>query len=492
MTTAELVHEPATEPVTTGVSPVPASELSLRALCAGGLIGALVAAVNMYMGLKIAFTEGGAILSAILCFALVRAMGGRLTIPENVIGQTVATGSASLGIMVSVIPALIMLGNPLSPFQTMLWLFLVSILGVLFAVPLRKQFVVMDALPFPTGTACAATIRAMHARDESAAGQARTLGVAGGFAALLTWIRDGIPSLLPEFSMAPFKIGGIAASRLAIGVSWSPMLLGAGMLVGLRIGISLILGGLVGWVLLGPMLVHTGIIQGAGMREVSHWTMWLAIPLMVSAGFMSFLFKGKTIGETLRSMRKAGMTAGAGGEVPLAAWAWATGITAIATVLLMQVLLGIALWMGVVAIILSFFLAAVAVRAYGETDVSPVGTMGHTTQIVFGAAAPGQVTANLLTAGVTAGAANTAVDMMQDLKAGYLLGSTPWKQVIAQSLGVLVGTLVAVPVFNALVAAYGLGSEALPAPAAVLWSGMARLLSQGFSALPPYAGYAIG
>ncbi len=80
---------------------------------------------------------------------------------------------------------------------------------------------------------------------------------------------------------------------------------------------------------------------------------------------------------------------------------------------------------------------------------------------------------------------------MQDLKAGYLLGSTPRKQVYAQFIGVLVGTVVAVPVFRALVAAYGLGSQALPAPAAVLWSGMAKLLSQGFSTLPQHAWVAV-
>ena len=96
-----------------------------------------------------------------------------------------------------------------------------------------------------------------------------------------------------------------------------------------------------------------------------------------------------------------------------------------------------------------------------------------------------------MTAGITAGCANTAVDMMQDLKTGYLLGSTPRRQVYAQCIGVLVGALVAVPVFQAVIGAYGLGTQSLPAPAAVLWSGMARLLSQGFANLPQYAWAAI-
>jgi putative OPT family oligopeptide transporter len=490
MATADLPNAIAVEAGEREPQPAPTPELTFRAVVAGGIVGALVAAVNMYMGLKIAFTEGGAILSAILCFALVRGVGGRISILENNIGQTLASGAASLGIMVSVVPALIMLGQPLGTFDTMLWLFLVSAIGVLFAIPLRKQFVVIDALPFPTGTACAATIRAMHAKGEEALGQARTLGITGLISLLFTWFRDGVPKFIPEMTMAPFQIGGIPMARLAVGISWSPMLIGAGLLVGLRIGISLLCGGILGWMVLGPVLFNNGVIENPGMRAVSHWTMWLAIPLMVSAGFVTLLIRWRTIIETFRSMRLA-RTGTSGGEVPFHLWAWGTLITGLLTAFVMEWMLGIPFWMGIVAVLLSFLLAAVAVRAYGETDVSPVGTMGHTTQILFGALAPGQMLPNVMTAGITAGCANTAVDMMQDLKAGYLLGSTPWRQVVAQFIGVAIGTLIAVPVFNVLIAAYGLGTDALPAPAAVIWSGMAKLLSVGFAALPPYAWIAI-
>ncbi|MCI0484874.1 MAG: OPT/YSL family transporter [candidate division NC10 bacterium] len=490
MDTADLPTVAAVEPGNVDPQQAPPPELTLRAVVAGGIIGALVAAVNMYMGLKIAFTEGGAILSAILCFALIRGLGGRLSMLENNIGQTLASGAASLGIMVSVIPALIMLGQPLGTFDTMLWLFLVSALGVLFAIPLRKQFVVIDALPFPTGTACAATIRAMHARGEEALRQARTLGIAGIISLLFTWFRDGAPKFVPEMTMAPFQLGGIPMARLAVGISWSPMLIGAGLLVGLRIGVSLLCGGILGWMALGPVLFSSGVIENPGMRTVSHWTMWLAIPLMVSAGFVTLLIRWRTIVGTFRSMKGA-RTGTSGGEVPFRLWAWGTLVVGLATALVMEWMLGIPFWMGMVAILLSFLLAAVAVRAYGKTDVSPIGTMGHATQILFGALAPGQMLPNVMTAGITAGCANTAVDMMQDLKAGYLLGSTPWRQVVAQFIGVAIGTLIAVPVFSVLVAAYGLGTEALPAPAAVIWSGMAELLSVGFSALPPYGWIAV-
>ena len=391
-----------------------------------------------------------------------------------------------MGIMVSVVPALIMLGYPLTTLETMVWLALVSILGVLFAIPLRKQFVVMEALPFPTGTACAATIRAMHAKSESAFKQARLLGISGLVSAVITWLRDGVPSVIPAMTMFPFQLAGVPAGRLTPGLNWSPMLFGVGFLVGPRIGASLFLGGIVGWAVLAPLLSSAQIIEGTGYAQVSHWTMWAAIPLMVVAGFVSLFLKRTMVGKAFRSMREAGAV-NKDGEFPFGLWVAGILLFGLTTAVVMLLVFQIPIWLSLLAILLSFLLASIAVRAYGETDISPVGTMGHATQIVFGALAPGQTLPNIMTAGITAGCANTAVDMMQDLKTGYLLGSTPRRQVYAQCIGVLVGALVAVPVFQRVIGAYGLGTQSLPAPAAVLWSGMAKLLSQGFANLPQYA-----
>lgn len=466
-------------------------EFTFRAILSGSFLGALVVAGDMYIGLKLGFTAGNAILAAILCFAIVRAFGGRLTILENNVGQTLASGAASMGIMVSVVPAMIMLGYTVGTVQLIVWLFLVSAIGVLFAVPLRKQFVVMEALPFPTGTACAATIRAMHAKSQDALRQARVLGISGLAAAAITWFRDGLPSLIPAVLMFPFQIGGIPAGRLSLGVNFSPMLIGAGLLIGPRIGASLFMGGILGFGVLAPILADAHLIEGTSGSQVTHWTMWLGIPMMVTAGFVSVLLKRSMVMKTFRSMKEATAAGKTDGEFPFRLWAGGILAGGIITALVMDMTLAIPFWMGIVAIVLSFVLAVIAVRAYGETDISPIGTMGHTTQILFGGIAPGQTLTNVMTAGVTAGCANTAVTMMQDLKAGYLLGSTPRKLVYAQFIGVCVGSVVAVPVFYALVGAYGLGSELLPAPAAILWSGMAKLLSQGFSTLPGYSWLAL-
>ena len=466
-------------------------EFTFRSILAGSLLGALVVAGDMYIGLKLGFTAGNAILAAILCFAVVRAFGGRLSILENNVGQTLASGAASMGIMVSVVPAMIMLGFNIGTVQLMVWLFLVSCIGVLFAVPLRKQFVVMEALPFPTGTACAATIRAMHAKSQDALRQARVLGISGLVASIITWFRDGLPSFIPGVLMFPFQIGGIPAARLSIGINVSPMLVGAGLLIGPRIGASLFLGGMIGFGVLAPILANAHVIQGTSVSQVTHWTMWLGIPMMVMAGFVSLLLKRSMVAKTFQSMKEATAAGRTDAEFPFRLWAGGIFAGAIITSAVMDMMFSIPFWMGMIAVVLAFALAVIAVRAYGETDISPIGTMGHTTQILFGGIAPGQTLTNVMAAGVTAGCANTAVTMMQDLKAGYLLGSTPRKLVYAQFIGVCVGSVVAVPVFHALVGAYGRGSQSLPAPAAILWSGMAKFLSQGVSSLPEYAWLAL-
>jgi OPT family oligopeptide transporter len=144
--------------------------------------------------------------------------------------------------------------------------------------------------------------------------------------------------------------------------------------------------------------------------------------------------------------------------------------------------------MGLVAVVLTFFLAIVAARATGESDITPIGAMGKITQLTFGVLAPTNMTTNLMTASVTAGAAGATADLLTDLKSGYLLGANPRQQFIAQFLGIFAGTLVVVPAFYLLVPdASILGSDKWPAPSAQVWAAVARLLSNGIHSLHPAA-----
>lgn len=462
-------------------------ELTIKVFVAGSIISVLLITSNIYMGLKTGMTQGGSIIAAILAFALIKSFKKSFSVLENNLAQTMASAAASLGIMVSAIPALILLGFEFRPIELFIWVFLINILGVLFAIPLRMQFVVMENLTFPSGIACAETITSLHAHSDIGVRKAKVLALCGGVSGIITWFRDGVPAIIPYLTAFPGKIAGYATGQLTLGINWSPMLLGVGFLVGPRIGISLLCGAIIGWGILAPFLANAGYIEGMGYPLVKNWTMWPAIALMLTSGIMALLIKGGTILRAFKNMGKAKVESRKGIEITFRTWLWLVLVAAVLISVLMQLIFSIPIWMTLLAIVLSYLFATIAVRAYGETDINPVGAMGYATQIIFGGVAPGNMLTNVMTAGISASGANQAADMMQDFKTGYLLGATPKRQTWVQLIGVVIGSIVAVPVFFAISGAYGLATEVLPAPSAVTWSGMAELLSKGFGALPAHA-----
>ncbi len=184
-------------------------------------------------------------------------------------------------------------------------------------------------------------------------------------------------------------------------------------------------------------------------------------------------------------------------EVPPSWFAAGTVIGTLGVVWIAHLAFAMPVWMGLLAVILSFFLALVACRVTGETDTTPVGAMGKVTQLMYGAITPHSMrvnapmqtkTVNLMAAGITAGIADSASDLLIDLKSGYILGANPRKQFLAQFAGIFVGTAVTVPIFFLLVpTADSLGTDRWPAPSAMVWASVAQLLSQGLHALHPTA-----
>ncbi len=469
------------------------AELTLRALIPGIFLGVLIVAYNVYMGLRTGWGEGGSILAAVLGFAVMRALRQKYTILENNITQTTASASATIGNAMNIVATFFLMGIVLSGWQVFAWLLCMGGLGVLFAVPLRRQMVVGEKLPFPTGTACASLITTLHSGGKEGMKKARALLISGGLGGAVTWLRDTsflAPIVIPSrlfFDRLGLQIGGFKSSQLMLGIETSPMILGAGFLIGPRVGVSLGLGALVSWAVLAPWLVGAGVIENVGYRSVAGWTMWVGSSVLVSAALTSLIVRRRIV---LRAFRSLGRTRDRkSGALDIGRKAWIAGlvVSAVVVAVVLRLALGVSLWMGLLSIPISFLLAVVVVRATGETNVAPLGATGHVTQIIYGGLAPGNVPANLGTAIVTAASAGEAADMMQDLKTGYLLGATPRRQVIGQLIGVLVGSLAAVPVFLVLTRAHGLGSERLPAVAAVVWSSFASMLSQGFATLPKYA-----
>ncbi len=526
-------------------------ELTIRSVLLGFSLAALMVTLNVYMGLKTTFAEGGALIACIAGFAVMKALGqvDRKRNPFNKLElnmtQTMAGAAGSLGDIVNVVPALFILGGftgavvllhrpdgtPLIPtwWEIMAWCLFTSMLGVTFAVPMRKQLVVVDKLRFPTGTAAAETIKVMYAKGEVALKQARALAIVGGSSFLLTFLRDwkpaswiqdkpgltkwmkihsaytpeSITSLFTTWSPAIF---GCPMGSLTLGIAVSPMLLGAGFLIGPRIGVSLILGMLVAWVALPPFLLEAGILDeiaavtgkptALSYGVIVRWTMWPALGLMIAAGVGSMLLKYSTVTRAFLSMA-AGLRGGKDRspashlELPFLVWLAGLLIAAGGIEWMLVWRFGVAWWVGLMVIPVAFLLSVIAMRSMGETDIGPAGSMGSVTQIFYGLIHPGHVGTNLLTGGVSAAAAGESCYMMVDLKAGQLLGSTPRRLAYAQYLGIFAGALMATPIFLLFLHTYGIGNADMPAPNAIAWAGLAQMMASGASGLPPHAGWGL-
>jgi len=237
-----------------------------------------------------------------------------------------------------------------------------------------------------------------------------------------------------------------------------------------------------------------------GFRNIVNWSMWSGAGFLVASGLLALAFQYKTLARTFSSFFNGFRRKKSGAasdilehiEIPGAWFVMGFILTGIFCLLLQLFLFGIHWYMGVLAVLLTFFLAAVAARAGAEVGINPIGAMGKVTQLIYGVVAPGNMATNLMTANVTAGAACSCSDTVGNLYVGYRVGTHPRKQFVAQIFGVFAGALFAVPAYYILVPdANALGGAKFPAPSAIVWAGVARILSQGLHTIPISARYAL-
>jgi uncharacterized oligopeptide transporter (OPT) family protein len=242
-----------------------------------------------------------------------------------------------------------------------------------------------------------------------------------------------------------------------------------------------------------------GAMQAVGgFRNINRWSVWPGATVLVVAGLLALAFQWRSLGRTFASIF-AGLSGDQGAvgpvdhiEIPMSWFVVGFPLAGLLATLLLIWVFQIQWWMGVVAVVVSFFLAAVVARAGAETSINPIGAMGKVTQLTFGVLAKGNVTANLMTAGVTAGAACSCSDTVGNLKVGHMVGANPRKQFISQFFGVFAGAILAVPAYFILVPdANALGSDKFPAPSALVWKAVAEMLSKGLDAIPQSAQWAV-
>ena len=411
------------------------------------------------------------------------------------------------------IPALMMLNAAIIPLgfgarcmMLIPWVIVISWLGVFLAVPAKRQMINIEQLPFPTGIAAATTLKSLHGSGAEARRQARALGFAGLLGAVTTWFRDANAPWLSWYPKIPstwgtswikigtYKNAPLMLNQVTMSFEGSLLLVAGGALISFRQAWSMLLGAVVNYVVLAPIMLNAGVIDAPSFRRISSWSLWIGVPMMVTSGLLLFFMNWKpvvrafsTIGAFLKQ-RTAGDDPMDRIEVP-GSWfvAGFVGMGA-AAVVLGHHFFGIHWWMGVIAVLATSLLVVVGARATGETDITPVGPLSKITQLTFGAIAPGNVSTNLMTANISAGSVSQASDLLTDLKSGYILGANPRQQFLAQFLGVLAGGLVVVPVYFILVPDVSvLGTEKWPAPAALVWRSVAELLSKGVGSLHPTA-----
>jgi OPT family oligopeptide transporter len=505
-------------------------QATVRAVATGMLLGMLMACSNLYVGLKAGWSLGVAITACVMAFAIWQFLHKTFGIKEFSIlennamqSAAAAAGSISAAGLSNAIPALWMLNPeaiPLDFWHKVLyltpWIIVVTWLGVFLAVPTKRQLINVQQLPFPSGTAAAQTLKALHQKGKEATEKAKALGWAGILGAVTCWWRDAdaswlnwytkIPSDLSNWVTKHFPIGKwdgkpLTLSQVTLYFEGSWLFLATGAIMSFRQAWSMALGAVINYGFLAPRMLEQGVIAKPGFATIARWSLWTGVPMMVTSGLLLFFMNWRavvrafsTVG-TIFKKRDATFDAMDKIEVPGSWFVSGFVVLGFAAVVLGIVIFHITWWMGIIAVTSTFFLVVVAGRATGETDITPVGPLSKITQLSFGAIKPGDVTVNLMTANITAGATTAAGDLLTDLKSGYLLGANPRQQFIAQMFGVVAGGLVAVPMFFVLIPTVDLlATDKWPAPASLTWKGVAELLSKGPESLPHTAqiGLAIG
>jgi OPT family oligopeptide transporter len=510
-------------------------QLTLRAVLMGMALGAIMVCSNVYVGLKAGWSMGVAITSCILAYATFAALHRMFpkafppfTILENNAMQSAASagGSMTSAGVVNAIPALLMINSAALPadFATRClwlipWVIVISWLGVFLAVPAKRQMINVEQLPFPTGTAAAATLRTLHGADAAAAHaaeqgesrvseaekQARSLGLAALLGGFIAWWRDAAAPWLDWYPKIPttwgtnwIRIGTwqdkpLMLNQVTMSFEGSLLFIAGGALIGFRQAWSMLLGAVINYMVLAPMMLNAGVIEAASFRKISSWSLWIGVPMMVTSGLFLFFLNWRTVVRSFSTIgaflkKHQGDDPMDRIEVPGTWFAGGFLVVGSAAIVLGHQLFHIQWWMGIIALLATMLLVVVGARALGETDINPIGPLSKITQLSFGAIAPGNITTNLMTANISAGSVSHAGDLLTDLKSGYLLGANPRQQFLAQFFGVLAGGMMVIPVFFILIPDVSvLGGEQWPAPAALVWRGVAELLAKGVHALHPTA-----
>lgn len=482
---AKVIEEPPYVPASTSLP-----EITLRAVILGVLLAVVLGGANAYLGLFAGITVSASIPAAVISMAILR-MFRNANILENNIVQTAASSGESLAAgVIFTIPAMIMLRawTQFNYWETTIIAALGGMIGVLFTIPIRRALIVENPLRFPEGVA---TAEVLKVGDKGGAG-IRFIASGAAIGALFKLGDTGL-RLWGGVLETARHVGGTVAY---FGTNLSPALVAVGYIVGLNIAILIFLGGALNWFVAIPIV---GSLQGlpeadsaveAAGRLWSRQTRFIGVGAMVVGGVWALirvrasLIRGIRSGlEAYRARRSGGSSTVARTErdVPMQWVGIGIAVSAVPLFFVFHAITGVwwvAAAMTVIMLVAGFLFSAVAGYMAGLVGSSNNPISGVTiatiltsalllvlflgTESVIGPAAA------VLIGAVVACAAAISGDTLQDLKAGRILGATPFAQQIMEAVGVVAAAFVMAPVLTLLLKAYGIGvpTEAHPNPLA--------------------------
>ena len=490
---------PAQGPAARGLGLEPRREMTARAICVAVAVAALMGAAEPVVVLKIGYGPNMSVVSAFLGFIVLSLIGlltrVRGTRWETNLVQTAGTAAGSgVGFMAVVLAAMDLLNQRglldlhLSGLQIFAWLAPSGLLGVLLAVPLRKHYIDQENLTFADGTAAGQTLLLLDEGPREAKPRVAALGIGGAISVFFTLARQ-VFGWFPENINFTFLTRHAEALRL--GTEIGVLSVGAGLLIGLRVSLSMLLGTILGWIVAPEPLFRAGLVPSLTFNAVlQRWIMWPATGLMVAGGLAALALKWKVIAKSFKGLGAKDVDEG--GDFPIRWVLWGAIACTLALALVQKISLGFPVWLTVVSVFLSIILMLVGIRVLGETNWAPISAMANVMQAVFAVLAPGHIPINMIGSGMSGAVAANGEHLMQDYRAGKIVGSTNRNLTILQLIGVPVGALAVAIAYPLVRAKYGVGGEGgLSSPISVKWAGFAELLSKGFGALPSSALYAL-
>lgn len=518
-------------------------ELTLRGMILGALITVIFTASNVYLGLKVGLTFASSIPAAVISMAVLKFFKGSNILENNMV-QTQASAAGTLSTIIFVLPGLLMAGywSGFPFWQTTLLCIAGGILGVIFTIPLRYAMVVKSDLPYPEGVAAAEILKVGgHEEGDNRQGGSgiKELAAGGALAGLMSFCAGGL-RVIADSASYWFK-SGTAIFQLPMGFSLA--LLGAGYLVGLTGGIAILLGISIAWGIAVPYfsshIPQPSDIEmaafamklwkekvrfiGAGTIGIAAvWTLLMLLKPMVEGMKMSFKSFGGGAPATERAEQDLS---------PKAMIFWVLSMMFILDVSFYHFIgdshiTGGMAWLLVVvctllASVIGFLVAAACGYMAGlvGSSSSPISGVGIVSIVVISlvlllVGESGGLMADeanrkfLLALTLFCGSAVICVasisnDNLQDLKTGYLLKATPWRQQVALIIGCIVGALVISPVLELLYEAYGFtgampregmdAAQALAAPQATLMTTIASgIFAHNLEWVYIFTGIAIG